>query len=32
VYDVFNSLSLGYYNLLRILLDSYQVLDDPNPS
>jgi cytochrome b subunit of formate dehydrogenase len=29
VYDVFNSLSLGYYKLLRILLDSYQVLDDP---
>jgi hypothetical protein len=25
----FSSLSLGYYKLLRILLDSYQVLDDP---
>ena len=31
MYDVFNSLSLGYYNLRRILSDSYQVLDDPNP-
>jgi len=25
----FNSLGLGYYKLLRILSDSYQVLDDP---
>jgi hypothetical protein len=24
-----SSLSLGYYKLLRILSDSYQVLDDP---
>jgi hypothetical protein len=32
VYDVPNRLRLGYYKLLRILSDSYQVLDDPNPS
>jgi hypothetical protein len=32
VYDVFNSVSLGYYKLLRILLGSYQVLGDPNSS
>jgi hypothetical protein len=32
VYDVFDSLRLGYYKLLRNLPDSYQALDDPNPS
>jgi len=32
VYNVFSGLSLGYYKLLRISLDSYQVLGDPNSS
>ncbi len=30
VYNVFNSFGLGYNKLLKIPLDLYQVLDDPN--
>jgi len=30
VYNALNSFGLGYYKLFKILLDSYQVLDDPN--
>ena len=30
VYNVYNRFGLGYYKLLKIPLDLYQVLDDPN--